>query len=502
MASFRQGPPLQKQPRASQVKLINVAVVICILVGASNLLGVILQVPLVGYANNYDFVRLEACLGIWPVYDGVPTDPDEAANGTKGWHPVPVQYYAYTKALLPTYCAPTADLIFVKIATLFRDERGLVDIRVVGLVRAALMIVISAAAIFLTERLACRLQVAILSLLIFGDIAYISYFNTLYTEYAVIAGLFFVASGICMICSRHPGISALLIVFLGIVLLSCSKVQYCYLASGLSLLVALILFGAHRNYAGAVIFLLLATLGPGFFDFYFGRSFPMAATMDRANKTDTYLQAVLPEAQDAHSAVRRLGLPDYCTEDIGKDWFSPGERKPCPEVVKVSRSRLLPLFAVEPRTLILPLWKGVALSRPWYLPYGRVEFPEAKESALYRWVNAISFSGLIDRLPLVMYQLLVIVSFVSGAGAGILMLVQASRCVGDLWTTGYFQLSMFVGGALSFYSLFSSVFGSGYTEMAKHSVGLGIGILLQLSAILTFGILTLANYKWTFRRAR
>ena len=486
----------------SQVTVINVAVVICILVGASNLLGVILQVPVVGYANNYDFVRIEACLGIWPVYDGVPTDPDEAANGPKGWHPVPVQYYAYTKALLPTHCAPTADLVFVKIATLFRDERGLVDIRVVGLVRAALIFVIIAAAILLTDRLACRLQIAILFFLIFGDIAYISYFNTLYTEYAVIAGLFFIVSGICTIGSGRPRFSALLIVFLGIALLSCSKVQYCYLASALSLLVSLILFGAHRNYAGAVIFLLLAALGPGFFDFYSGRNFPVAAIMDWANRTDTYLQAVLPEAQDARSAVRRLGLPEHCTEEIGKGWFSPGERRPCPEVANVSRARLLALFAAEPRTLILPLWKSVALSRPWYLSYGRVELPEAKETAFYKWATAVSFSGLIDRLPLNIYGLVVVVSIVLGAAAGIAISLRALRHVGDLWTTGYVQMSLFVGGALSFYSLFSSVFGSGYTEVAKHAVGLPIGIFVQLSAVVTFGIIRLANHKWGCYRGR
>ena len=142
-------------------------------------------------------------------------DPAAAADGTKGWHPVPVQFYAYTKALLPTYCAPTADLVFVKIVTLFHDEGGLIDIRMVGLVRAALIFAISVGLIFLTERATSRLQAAILFLLIFGDIAYISYFNTFYTEYAVIAGLFIIASGICTIGSRRPGFSALLILFLG-----------------------------------------------------------------------------------------------------------------------------------------------------------------------------------------------------------------------------------------------------------------------------------------------
>jgi hypothetical protein len=40
-----------------------------------------------------------------------------------------------------------------------------------------------------------------------------------------------------------------------------------------------------------------------------------------------------------------------------------------------------------------------------------------------------------------------------------------------------------LGGCLTSYALFSSVFGDGYYEMQRHAVGVTIGLIFQLSAL-------------------
>jgi hypothetical protein len=444
----------------------------------AKLLSVIVHEPVLGYANNYDFIRLEACTGLWPRYA---SKPRQSSNPE-----APIGKYIYNGQKSEIDCVPSFDLIFVKLALAPYKVGDIFDIRAIGVVRAVFLVVL---VILLLKADPCpkfRLCVALAAFLIFGDIAFASYFNTLYGEYSVIVGVFVATAALASLLGGGGTILRLLIFVIGIVVLMFAKIQYTFFASLLVVIAVLGLASSTRLVTSAVL-LGLAVTGPFAFIHLRGEQF----TENMALKTDTFLNAILPTAPDLRLALRTLGMPQRCAASVGMSWrdvclkgCSPESvwvNHPCPEVLEVNRFRLLSLFTSQPTTLLKPLKESIALSRPWYLSdLGRVETASVDERPFYRALVVTSSSSIFDRLPNYIYNTIIILS-VLVAGTFTFIMGYEVFLGGGLGGKRL-QVLMSVGGVTVAYALFSSVFGDGYAEVGRHSVALPVGFFIQISS--------------------
>ena len=68
--------------------------------------------PMLGYANNYDFIRQSSCIGIWQSYPNQPNKP-KTTNNPKA----PVNALIFDDQKLSHVCLNSTDNIFPWIAT-------------------------------------------------------------------------------------------------------------------------------------------------------------------------------------------------------------------------------------------------------------------------------------------------------------------------------------------------------------------------------------------------
>ena len=210
-----------------------------------------------------------------------------------------------------------------------------------------------------------------------------------------------------------------------------------------------------------------------------------------ANKTDTFLSAVLPEATDPIAALRTLGLPEKCMEGIGKNWYMPGIQKnhPCPEVKNIKRIRLPKLFITDPSTFIVPMRKAAIGIVPFYPSHlGHFEKAPYKNTGRYIMLQKSSFSYVMAKVLKNIMPTFVLADIIISLIAAFI-----TFSVKSLASHNKFLFALIgLGGFVAFYSIFSSVFGDGYSDLPKHSVCFLIGIALQLSGII---IMLLCNMK-------
>ena len=325
--------------------------------------AVVFSSPIIGYANNYDFLRTSACTGIWQTDAGAavihPTDTARPTNS-----------FVYTGDLRKHNCMRAAEVVFSKAATLWHRLGDAVDIREISALKVGLLALVFGAILRAVATPAVKLMLAAGFFLTLSDAAIVAYFNTLYTDSSTLPALF-VAIAACVWIGAAPtppprwqfgGCAAVLL------WLAVSKQQYGPLAAAFTLLVAGLIWLRWRNRKATVWMASCALLALVLFS---AVNFSKRELMDgvaMANNSSMVLGAVLPEALDKPAAMHLLGLPDKCRPAIGQSWFTPGfqENNPCPEVKKVSRIRLIPLFVLQPPTFWQPLRHGIGLARPFY----------------------------------------------------------------------------------------------------------------------------------------
>ncbi len=88
--------------------------------------------------------------------------------------------------------------------------------------------------------------------------------------------------------------------------------------------------------------------------YVYSRPHQLVKIIDRANKMDSVMGAILPLASDQRGAIALLGLPPECAAAVGQTWYTPGivESNPCAAVYDLPRHRLLALFVREPLLLV------------------------------------------------------------------------------------------------------------------------------------------------------
>lgn len=414
---------------------------------------------MIGYANNFDFARSEACIGIWQHYTDQPKDQMHIS--------APVSKLMRDGDVRADMCSKSIDNLIPWLVGHMHPIGVVFSMQKIGLMRVALLSVLVGWLLWAAPSL--RPPVALSFFLVFGDIAYLSYFNTLYNETSVLIGAFISIWAIVGLISGER--RCLMPAFAGLAFLGMSKVQYAPLAVVLGIIALALL----RDSRGTVI-LGFSLVIFGAFNMASGPDIGLRHSTKIANNTDTYLGAALPAASNKIDALRILRLPDNCLNAIGLTFYSPGviDKHPCPDVVSVSRARLIPLFATQPSTLFRPIIGFSEKSKPIYLNYmGHYETPAMSNSRIYNIAVATSATTYLDKLPARAFgALMLFVAFVS--------------MMSILFRRTPESYAFAISGMTILYTIASGVFGDGYFEAAKHGLLIGFGFFIQISCILLY----------------
>ncbi len=171
----------------------RLATLLLIVLGAWRIAVIVGATPMLGYANQYDTGRTSACFGIWPDL------------------PEPARYEAHPQAPIAEYvpgetrpaeCYPSSELAFVAAALAVAPRDGPIDLRLVGAVKGAVLVLLALALdAALKRRPAWALAHAAVFALVLADPMITLWLNTLYTEFGALLGAY-ASIALCRCSSR------------------------------------------------------------------------------------------------------------------------------------------------------------------------------------------------------------------------------------------------------------------------------------------------------------
>jgi hypothetical protein len=457
---------------------LNAASVTLLIITAARILFVCLSNPVIGYANSYDFVRQSSCVGVWQDYGG--------RDKTQGNPERPINSLIYDGDRRSQVCLPSSDNLFPWAAAHLHAKRSHMQLREVGLIKAITAIALLAAVVAQPVSAQFRLAMSIAVASVFGDIALLCYWNTLYLEASVII-FAFVGIALAVINYariRPPGIFFLLLLCGVITWLGFARQQYALFVAVIAAAAAYSYYAKWRKPRSAMAVCVYAASVILGFQIFHGYESEHTRQAEKANLVDTFLGAVLPAAKNPLAAIKVAGLPDTCLDAVGSDWYSPGFQKnnPCPAVYDISRARLLNLFLFDPRTLVAPFAHAIHESRPLFIPYlGHYERPDLSEPRTLRLLVATSFSSFLEIVSPGWYFGLVVCCIVLAPVSTVLAAVTRIARRADTADIGAGLAMIALGGCLVVFALGSAVFGDGYYEMPRHALGVDIGIAFQVA---------------------
>ena len=475
-------------PRASRSTwLRRVAVALCA-VAVLRVLLVVAPVPMRGYANNYDFVRVAAWFDLWPV-----TPPGATSFDPLAQHPsAPLRCHRVDPAITSDARYASSDLALVWLALRANDAwRAIagpgdcpVDLRVVGLLRAALLLAAGLATtwIFLRRVPAAGVASALILAVVLSDPAVSLTMNTLYGEFAVIFFTYLAGAAIVHVVG-HAAFGVAQGTLLGAVLLAlaCTKTQYAALPVALVAVLALgaacVRGDAARSRRVATVLLATAGVVAGLAlqkSVMSGGSYMWASRM--ATATDTFFGAVLPLHADPDRALRLAGLPERCRPYVGRTWYDEGmQPPPCPEVADVSRARILLLLADDPTLALRLARRALPLLQPIVIrAFGQVEGGTYAQADALPRSGIVSVSTVVEALPTPLFAALVAFT-----------LLVSGVAVADLARGGpdaALPALVLVCAAVEAYAFASALFGDGFVGLARHALVGQLAFVVQLGA--------------------
>ncbi len=433
--------------------------------------------PVVGFGNNFDFARQSACVGLWEDYG----DRPKLRPHPEG----PAPRLIFDGDRQKFLCMASSDNLFPYLAAHTHRQHDRVDLREVGLWKALAALALCAFLLAQPMPTYARAFLALAIGLTLGDIDTLSYANTLYLEFSVLAAGIAALAACAVIVGRTavPRWRDLAAPVVAVVWLGLAKQQYGGLAIALACVGAVVLATRWRKPRQAAV---LAAAGVGAavaFNMLNATPWGLVGAADAANRTDTFLGAVLPAAADRAAALRRLGLPASCGAAIGRTWYSPGlqAHHPCPAVLRLGRSRLAALFVSQPGSFTIPMAHGIALTQRAEIPGpDRWERPADARRLRYRVMRITSPTVLLARLPAPVYRALVAATMLAGLAAlpWVLPFRARWRAAGPgAKAAGYGQAMVALGGLTVFYAVASTVFGDGYQDARRHAALVPVGLV-------------------------
>jgi hypothetical protein len=465
---------------ASRHRLGRITAALCAL-AVVRLLLVATPAPMLGYANNYDFIRVAGWFDLWPA------PPDgETGFDPRAQHPrAPLRCYRIDHTITTDIRYPTSELGFVWLALRVADAwRALVgpspceiDLRVLGVLRAATLWLAGVGVSVAFFRRAPRAGVASAAILAFvlADPAVALLLNTLYSDFSTILFTYLAsAATIYVLAFERYSLGCGLLLAATFLALAGTKTQF----TGLALVLA-VLLAAGALVRGKAASLgararVVALAGLGAIAGLVAQQQALRAdgymwAMRMGAATDTFFGAVLPLHADPARAVALVGLPPSCGEHVGKTWYDAGmQPPPCPQVADVSRLRILALLADDPLLGARLAARSLPLLQPLIVRYyGQVEGRDLAQADA-RWSRGvISVSSLIEALPVAIYGALVALTVLATAAAAIVLAWPGATAAGD---DALLPLLALVSGVVEVYAFASSLFGAGFIDLGRHSI--------------------------------
>jgi hypothetical protein len=377
--------------------------------------------PLVGLANNYDMIRVQGCIDAYPLRDA------SIPPWSNSWQ-APQPRYTFLDDVEAGCFVSTESGLALAVAPLLRAEAerapdGAFSLRTVGWIKLGLAMLLGGLAVLAFAARGAwgsAVTVAGLAALVLFDPIVTVYFNSFYAE--GVAALFaFAMIALAVAIATDPRPRAwMLVAYLVVGLAAClSKNQHLLLAAHVAIALLVLAWRYRRLPSARATWTLFATALFGIAAQLVHFQFADLESMRQANKTNTFLMAVLGSSSDPQATAVRLGLPARCGDHAGKNWFTEGLQAdhPCPELFALDRAALLRLAVVEPQTLAEVVRRGIPLSRPWIPPFlGKVAGADvaplpARFISVDRVVDAVpglAYVALVALPPLLVLVLLVL----------------------------------------------------------------------------------------------
>lgn len=448
-------------------KLTIVLTILLLAIAAYRGASILLSDPMLALANNYDMIRVQGCIKVYPVRaaDVPPWSANSAA---------PIARYNFRYDTTPG-CYFTTEVLFARMARpLFKAEStgsadGSFSLRWLGLVKLLIFfgIVLGFTRSWLRRgQSGAALLNALIVALVLMDPAITLYLNGFYAEYAVIIFGYASVAGAVLLMGRSspPGIMSLSLLMLCVIALVCAKVQH----AGLGLVIAILMglpWLLRRERIPRLIGALAIGGIIGLAAQVVNLTQPTNQVIRLANLTSTVMMSLFPLSNDPYRTAEHIGLPRRCGAYVGLSWYmSPirenAENHPCPEVAQTSYARLLGLAVVEPVLFVRFVGGGLQYLRPWiptaYLGSSHLGVVEGqfKASLPEGW---FSWNRLLDRAPLWLIYVLVVGPSIVAA----IILFRRIVASNDL-------TSLLTVLAIAPYPVILSVlFGNGYADAAK-----------------------------------
>ena len=416
--------------------------------------------PMLGYANQFDMGRTSACFGLWPDL------------------PEPARYEAHPQAPIARYvrgeprpaeCYRSSEIAFVAAALAIAPRDGPVDIRLLGVVKGAVLILVAFGLdAALKRRPAWALVHAAVFAIVLADPMATLWLNTLYTEFGAVLGAYASIGLLPVLVGREarapPSRWAVLGFACALVVLGLSRQQHLLLPAALALPV---LVSRWRSWRGIAFVLGLVVIAIALAQAMVARP----ATITAANNADVVLGAILPASRDPPRTAARLGLPSRCLQSSGASWYETmGESlsATCPEALAMPRRTLAALALSEPVTILRAVLRGLPQLQDWRLGYlGSVEGRDFAGADTVRGVAGLaawSLSSAVGVLPPRVF------AFLLGASLALLVVSAGATLLASIrQRPAPFALVIYALTATAWYAILTSILGDGYVEIPRHA---------------------------------
>jgi len=374
--------------------------------------------PLLALANNYDMIRVQACIDAYPVR--APGIPPWAGSGD-----APLERYRFHDDV-DAPCFPSSEVLFAWLARpLFwgesmRSTDRTFSIRWLGLVKFCVFFAVAAWLTAAWWRQGSPVAAAVnaaVAAIVLTDPAITLYLNGFYAEYSTVLFGYAGIAGAALLMGRErpAGYLALALLALVVAAFVASKIQHIGLGLLLALAMALPAIAGVRPAARVVVALVAGgVIGLALQANNLART--ENEVMRLANMTSTVLTSLLPLSDDPDRTAVNIGLPRRCGSHAGVNWYLPpiseqAANHPCPEVAQTSYFRLLWLAVVEPRVFARFVGGSLRYIRPW-IPSEYRGKPHLGVVHGQHWASLpegwFSWSRALDRLPQWMIDALVL----------------------------------------------------------------------------------------------